>query len=200
MFAFAALASAQDGHDESEREAFEHLCERGGFSRFELHVAGRGTVAEYERAMRSAVSEGWHRASTTAGRFAEFRGDRRSRWTVAALVEEGKIFERLAQALVVMERSPREDPFVLHPDAMERSQFLHRWLSTERDRAECRALARYVMAVRQSREVHLATPEHQYALQRLVAVGFSRASECVLRERPGDGGLLPLERRELATP
>lgn len=188
----AALAA-----DAALRIADDHAA---SFSTYSVDPGAPATMQAYVEALRSQIAGGAARARSASAGYEGIAGYGHAPSTIAALVAQGTIDERLARGtLDAPFVVPRDVARALHgasPDVRaEAEERLRGQVADTLDQAvrpvECRAIARYLLAARVAREATLDDPHVQRALERLATYGEDRIAECVAAEHERDPSFAP---------
>lgn len=177
----AAQPPATAAVDDAARAAFEHALSFHDFDSFELGVGARPGDGIGGAVSRS-IEEAAIRMARALERLDAVLAHRSPRWSIAALVERGRIHETYARGL-------REPPAVVLPHQALELEVARRTFAWHAADAQCRATAEYLRAVRLARSARLETPEARVALDRLRAQDARAVRDCIEEIRRGDPSL-----------
>ncbi len=177
----AAFLLADDGSDE--------------FERWEISEGRPRTLEDYVASLRRQIDEGAVEAQRFVTEYNTVPPYQRPRWTIAAYVQQGRIYELLAKAVLNapvpfvlpaamsgqrLNRDAREEVRIVIEDAV-------RQVLDEKTRPiECFAVARYALAARAARVGSIDDEYTQSAIDRLQAYGDERIAECIAAEQARD--------------
>lgn len=177
----AAFLIADDGSDEFERWAISEGRPR--------------TLEDYVASLRRQIDEGAVEAQRFVTAYNTVPPYQRPRWTIAAYVQQGRIYELLAKAVLNapvpfvlpaamqgqrLNRDAREEVRIVIEDAV-------RQVLDEKTRPiECFAVARYALAARAARVGSIDDEYTRSAIDRLQAYGDERIAECIAAEQARD--------------
>lgn len=159
-------------------------------------VPGRPlTLDAYVATLRRQITLGAERARGASRGYdpVPAYGDARS--TVAALVAQGEIDERLSRGVLgapfvmpsdLARRLRRASPEVREAAEAEIESRIAAALADDAGPIECRAIARYALASRVARRMSVDEAASRTAIDRLQAFGEERLAECLAREHARD--------------
>ena len=184
LLAVPQLAGAQQQPgaataDDAARAAFEHALSFHDFDSFELGVAAR---PDHMQTLIRSIDDAVRRRARALERLEPVLAHRRPRWSIAALVERGRIHETFARGL-------REPPVVALPHQAADLEIARRAFARRAGDAECRAMVEYLRAVRLARSERLETPEALVARDRLRARSARTLRRCIEAGRRDDPSL-----------
>ncbi|MEM9071309.1 MAG: tetratricopeptide repeat protein [Myxococcota bacterium] len=181
----AAFLLADEGSDE--------------FERFAISEGRPRTLEDYVQSLTRQIDEGAVEAQRFVDGYNTVPPYRRPRWTIAAYVQQGRIYELLARAVL---NAPV--PFVL-PAAMQQQLRGRRMNRDTREEIriviedtvrqvldqktrpiECFAVARYALAARAARVGSIDDEYTRSAIDRLQAYGDERIAECIAEAQARD--------------
>jgi tetratricopeptide (TPR) repeat protein len=165
------------------------------FSHFAITPGRPATFVAYVETLRRQIAEGAERARAASHAYDTVPSYGDARWTIAALVAQGEIDERLARGVL-------DAPFVMpaetarqlrraSPDVREATTAgIESRIASALDEQvrpiECRAIARYALASRIARRMSVDDEQARAAIDRLQAFGEERLAECLLAEHERD--------------
>ncbi len=183
--AHAAFILADDGSDE--------------FERFAIREGRPRTLEDYVQSLTRQIDDGAREAQGFVDAYNSVPPYRRPRWTIAAYVQQGRIYELLARAIL---NAPV--PFVL-PAAMQQQlrgrrinrdtreeirivieDTVRQVLDQKTRPIECFAVARYALAARAARVGSIDDDYTRAAIDRLQAYGDERIAECIAEAQARD--------------
>ncbi|MEO0323139.1 MAG: tetratricopeptide repeat protein [Myxococcota bacterium] len=165
------------------------------FERFAIEPGRPSSLEQYVQTVAQQISAGEAEAARFAEGYASVLQFGRPTWSVAAFVEQGRVFETLARAVL-------NTPFAMPSDLQRQMRSLDefarediriqvedriRMVLDERVRPiECLAVARYALAARAARAGSLDDEYTRIAIDRLQAYGDERIAECIAEEQARD--------------
>ncbi|MEM1416048.1 MAG: tetratricopeptide repeat protein [Myxococcota bacterium] len=165
------------------------------FEEFRIVPGRPSTLEAYVQTVATQISSGEQEAARLAEGYASVLQYQRPTWSVAAFVEQGRVFETLARAVL-------NTPFAMPADLQRQMRALDefarediriqvedriRMVLDERVRPiECLAVARYALAARAARAGNLDDEYTRIAIDRLQAYGDERIAECIAEEQARD--------------
>ncbi len=165
------------------------------FEDFAIEPGRPSSLEEYVNTVAQQISAGEAEAARFAEGYASVLQFGRPTWSVAAFVEQGRVFETLARAVL-------NTPFAMPADLQRQMRALDefarediriqvedriRMVLDERVRPiECLAVARYALAARAARAGSLDDEYTRIAIDRLQAYGDERIAECIAEEQARD--------------
>jgi hypothetical protein len=158
------------------------------FATFALAVPPNTSPALATRAVVAAIQAGSARAQQLALGFEPVMPWGRPRWRIAALLEQGQIYEQLVHAIVSVRLSGP-------PGFGER---IRQVMESQLAPVQCLAVVRYLVAVRAARGGALDTPQAQTALRRLAAYDATRIASCATDQQSRDSSFPPFALGDLA--
>ncbi|MAQ19897.1 MAG: hypothetical protein CMN30_34470 [Sandaracinus sp.] len=181
------------------------------FEDFAIRAGNPRTLEVYIESLKSQIDTGATRAGELAEGYNAVTGYRRPTWTIAAFVQQGRIYELLAKGVL---NAPI--PFVL-PAAVQQQLRGQRLNQETRDEIqfqiedavrqvldaktrpiECLAVARYALAARAARAGSLDTEYTRTAIDRLQAYGDERIAECIAEAQAQDASFAAYSPGEFA--
>jgi cellulose synthase operon protein C len=158
------------------------------FEKFAIKPGSPRTMEEYVNTITQQIEQGGQEAKQRAESFNPIPEYRRPVWTIAAFVQQGRIYEILARAVL-------STPFVLPADLQRQLRSLDQLARDDikfqvEDRVrevldarvrpiECLGVARYALAARAARAGSIDNDWTQTAIDRLQAYGDERIAECI---------------------
>ncbi|MFW6067487.1 MAG: tetratricopeptide repeat protein [Myxococcota bacterium] len=158
------------------------------FESFEIEPGQPRTMDEYVKKVTDQIDEGSREAKEETEEFGSIPAYRRPTWTIAAFVQQGRIYEVLARAVL-------NTPFVMPADMRRQLRGLDQFARDDikfqvedRIRAvldakvrpiECLGVARYALAARAARAGAIDNEWTRTAIDRLQAYGDERIAECI---------------------
>lgn len=183
----APSAARAQSSEHTAGAAFRRAESEHDFRSFEIAPLGWGAVGGYAEYVAAAISDAVRRASVAADRYSSVLALGSARWSIAALVAQGRIYDTLAGGM----RS-------LSPPPGIGREALRRAIEVVRQRlppAECDAIRRYSLATRVARSHWLDTEESRAAHGRLRSYGHHRVLQCVTPHGRGRPSFAPHDRR-----
>lgn len=177
------------------------------FSTFAINPGAPATLDAYVHMLRAQLSTGATRAHDASTGYDDVAGYGHAPSTVAALVAQGEIDERLARGVLdapfVMPRDLARALRHASPDVRAEAEAeIASRIATTLDEAvrpvECRAIARYVLAARVARRASVDDANAERGLDRLASYGEDRIAECVALEHARDASFTPYVPGEIA--
>ncbi len=165
------------------------------FEDFAITPGRPATLEAYVNTVRQQITAGGQTATRFAEGFNSVMTYQRPTWTVAAFVQQGRVYEVLARAVLNtpfampadlnrqlsrVSRDAREDIRIQVQDRIQ--QVLDEMVRP----IECLAVARYALASRAARAGSLDNEWTQSAIDRLQAYGDERIAECVAQAQAAD--------------
>jgi cellulose synthase operon protein C len=177
------------------------------FESWAIDVGRPASVAQYGERLARAIRDGSAWAQQLMGRYDPVLEYRRPRWTIAAYVRQGRVFEILANAVL-------NAPFVL-PDDIQRQlrgldaasredvrlqveDQVRQMLDQQARPLECVAIGRYALAVRAAAAGSLDDELTRFAVDRLQTYGEERIGVCIEEVRARDATMQPYAPGEFA--
>ncbi len=169
------------------------------------------TLEDYVDTLKRQIDAGAARVETLAERYDRVRRYRSPTWTVAALAQQGRLYERFAERVLAA-----PVPFVLPADVQQRvagqrltratragirrqiEDTVRELLEQRTGPIECLAITHHVLAVREARSANLDTPHVQNALDRLQVYTEERIRGCIAQARRRDAGIAAYRAGEFA--
>jgi TolA-binding protein len=158
------------------------------FESFKIKAGSPATLKSYVSSVAAQIEAGSVEAKNRAAGYAEIPGYRRPTWTIAAFVQQGRIYEVLARAVLNtpfvvprdLQRKMRGLPDYAKDDIKIQVEDAIRQLLDEKVRPiECLAVARYALAGRAARAGNVDNQYTRQAIDRINAYGDERIAECV---------------------
>lgn len=165
------------------------------FESFRIKPGKPRTVEEYVSTITKQIDAGSKRAQAIVDGYDSVLPYRRPRWTIAAYVRQGRVYEILARAIL---NTPIVLPLDLQrafrqADEYEREEYrfdfedkVRQVLDQQVRPVECFAVARYALAARAGRAGSFDTDYTRIAIDRLQAYGDERIAECIEEARSRD--------------
>lgn len=177
------------------------------FERFSISVSSPATPEALIASLNTQKEQGSQRVLELTQGYGRVLGFRRPVWTVAAIVQQGRLYEQLAKALLAaptplptsLARTFRSIP-AEQADEL-RAQFedgVRQQLDAMAKPVECLGIAQYVKAARAARTGSLDTEFTRVAFERLQAYGEDRIGECIAQVSATDSGLTAATAGEFA--
>ena len=181
------------------------------FESFEITAGRPATLEDYVTSLNSQIDAGSRRATQMADAFNNVPAYRRPTWTIAAFVQQGRVYEVLSRGVL---NAPV--PFVLpaalkqqlrgqrlNEETREEIRFqiedtVRQVLDSKTRPIECLAVARYALAARAARAGSLDTEYTRVAIDRLQAYGDERIAECVAQAQATDSSFAAYSAGEFA--
>ncbi len=158
------------------------------FEKFAIKAGKPATLKSYVESVTSQITSGSVEAKNRAEGYSGVPTYRRPTWTIAAFVQQGRIYEVLA-------RSVLNTPFVVPNDLQKKMRGLPAYakddikiqvedtirqlLDAKVRPIECLAVARYALASRAARAGNVDNQYTRQAIDRINAYGDERIAECV---------------------
>ncbi|MGB0678364.1 MAG: tetratricopeptide repeat protein [Polyangiales bacterium] len=158
------------------------------FEKFAIKVGKPRTMDAYVKTVVSQIDNGGNQAKKLAEGYASVPPYRRPKWTIAAFVRQGRVYEVLARAALNtpfampsdMQRQMRKLPVDQREDIRIQVEDRIRMALDEKVRPiECRAVARYALAARAAKAGNVDDEYTRVAIDRLQAYGDERIGECI---------------------
>ena len=183
----------------------------GEFESFAITAGRPATLEVYIESLKRQIDAGATRAAELAEGYGSVTQYRRPTWTIAAFVQQGRIYELLAKGVL---NAPI--PFVLpaalaqqlrgqrlNQETRDEIQFtiedaVRQVLDSKTRPIECLAVARYALAARAARAGSLDTEYTRTAIDRLQAYGDERIAECVAQAQAQDASFAAYSAGEFA--
>lgn len=167
--------------------------------RFEISVGNPRVLEDYLQSLNSQIDQGSERANELKQGYDEVPPYQRPAWSVAALVQQGRLYEIVGNAILnapvpfVLPRELAEQLRGQRLDQATRDELQYviedqvRMVLDERTRPiECLAVARYALAARAARVANMDTEYTRTAIDRLQAYGDERIAECIAEAQSND--------------
>ena len=169
------------------------------FEDFAINTGRPRTLEDYIDSLKRQIDAGATRASELADGYNQVMQYNRPTWTIAAFVQQGRVYELLAKGVL---NAPI--PFVLpaqlaqqlrgqrlNQETREEIQFqiedaVRQVLDAKTRPIECLAVARYALAARAARAGSMDTQQTRTAIDRLQAYGDERIAECIAQAQAQD--------------
>jgi TolA-binding protein len=158
------------------------------FEKFSIKAGKPATLKSYVQSVTNQITAGSVEAKSRAEGYAGIPTYRRPTWTIAAFVQQGRIYEVLARAVL-------NTPFVVPNDLKKKMRGLpdyakddikiqvedtiRQLLDTKVRPIECLAVARYALASRAARAGNVDNQYTRQGIDRINAYGDERIAECV---------------------
>ncbi|AKF08973.1 hypothetical protein [Sandaracinus amylolyticus] len=185
------MALAQEapgiGREDAARAAFEHAASFHDADDLTIRAPATSSLETYVEALGESIEDAARRAGVASERYQRVIELHVPHWTLAAFVEQARIYERLARAL----RDSLEELRVAGV-ARAAAAFEPRLRGIE-----CIAVERYVIAARAARAGRLETDATRYALAALRAYDERHVRACVDAARERDPSFARLSAGEL---
>ena len=177
------------------------------FEDFSINPGRPATLEAYVNAVRQQITAGGQTATRFADGFNSVMSYQRPTWTVAAFVQQGRVYEVLARAVL---NTPFTMPADLNrelrrvgPDAREDIRIqvqdrIQQVLDEMVRPIECLAVARYALASRAARAGSLDNEWTRNAIDRLQAYGDERIAECIAQAQAQDSSFQAYQPGEFA--
>lgn len=166
-----------------------------GFEKFQVTSGSPATLNGYVKSVTQQISEGSTEAKSRAEGYSSIPSYRRPNWTIAAFVQQGRIYEVLAKAVL-------NTPFVVPADLKKKMRGLpedskadikiqvedaiKQLLDKEVRPIECLAVSRYALAARAGSAGNVDNEYTRRSIDRINAYGDERIAECVAQAAAKD--------------
>jgi len=193
----AAFILANDNIDE-----FEDFAIREGRHQY---------LESYLQSLASQIDEGATRAGELADAYKPVTEYGRPTWTIAAYVQQGRVYELLAKGvlnapvpfLMTREMAQQLRGARLNQETRDEIRFavedaVRQVLDQKTRPIECLAVARYALAARAARAGSLDTEYTRMATDRLQAYGDQRIGECIAEAQAQDASFTAYQPGEFA--
>jgi len=169
------------------------------FEDFAIREGRHQYLEEYLQSLASQIDEGARRAGELADEYKPVTEYGRPTWTIAAFVQQGRVYELLAKGvlnapvpfLMTREMAQQLRGVRLNQDTRDEIRFavedaVRQVLDQKTRPIECLAVARYALAARAARAGSLDTEFTRVATDRLQAYGDERIAECIAQAQAQD--------------
>lgn len=178
------------GAAEYAAEANFQLVDEGQeeFEKLKIDPGKPKTLKEYVEAVTKGIEKAATASSERSKIYEPMMTYKRPKWTIAAFVRQGRIYEVLAKAVLntpfVMPKDLATQILKVPPEAREEIRIqvedrIRQVLDEKVRPIECLGVARYALAARASKAGSLDNEFTQIAADRLQAYGDERIAECV---------------------
>ena len=165
------------------------------FESWEVEVGRPPTLEAYVQTVLREINEGAAEAQRYADGFNAVMQFGRPQWTIAAFVQQGRVYEVLARAVLNtpfampadLQRQLRRVSGDAREDIRIQVEDRIRMVLDEQVRPiECLGVARYALAARAARAGSIDTEYARVAIDRLQAYGDERIAECIAQAQSTD--------------
>ncbi|MEM6960721.1 MAG: hypothetical protein AAF550_03125, partial [Myxococcota bacterium] len=165
------------------------------YERIEIDAERPTTMEAYVGSITSQIDDASQQANARSEAYSEVPSYRRPAWTIAALVQQGRVYEVLVRAILNtpfvmpgdMQRQLRAvDPMDRDLIQIEVEDRIRAVLDDRVRPIECLAIARYALASRAARQASLDDEFTQTSTDRLQAYGEERIAECIAEVQQTD--------------
>jgi cellulose synthase operon protein C len=177
------------------------------FEKFQIKSGSPGTLDGYVKSVTQQIASGSNEAKSRAEGYSLIPTYRRPNWTIAAFVQQGRIYEVLAKAVL-------NTPFVVPADLKKKMRGLpedskveiktqvedaiRQLLDKEVRPIECLAVARYALAARAGSAGNVDNEYTRRSTDRINAYGDERIAECVSQAAAKDPSFAAYKTGEFA--
>lgn len=181
------------------------------FENFAIREGRHQYLEQYLQSLASQIDEGARRGGELADAYKPVTEYGRPTWTIAAYVQQGRVYELLAKGvlnapvpfLMTREMAQQLRGVRLNQETRDEIRFavedaVRQVLDQKTRPIECLAVARYALAARAARAGSLDTEYTRVAIDRLQAYGDERIAECIAQAQAQDASFSAYQPGEFA--
>jgi TolA-binding protein len=181
------------------------------FENFRIREGRHQVLETYLQSLADQIDEGARRAAELADEYKPVTEYGRPTWTIAAYVQQGRVYELLAKGvlnapvpfLMTREMAQQLRGVRLNQETRDEIRFavedaVRQVLDQKTRPIECLAVARYALAARAARAGSLDTEFTRVAIDRLQAYGDQRIAECIAEAQAQDASFTAYQPGEFA--